>query len=187
MKLFLMLLACPLLLLACSEQKQTDYGTLPLTDSKLISRGQYLVAITGCNDCHSPKMMTDKGPVPDPSLLLSGHPEKMPMAPFDSVTSKNWLLFNMNLSAFKGPWGTSFAANLTPDDSGIGNWSEEQFSNALRKGYFKGLAGSRQLMPPMPWQGFAEMTDADVHAIFAYLKSIRPVSNYVPAVMAPGS
>ena len=186
MKTVLVFLAATGLLAACSAHKKPDMAELPLTDTSLISRGHYLVAISGCNDCHSPKMMTEQGPVPDPSLLLSGHPEKMPLAPFDSSTAKNWVLFNMNQTAIRGPWGVSFTANLTPDPSGLGNWTEEQFSNALRKGYFKGVVGSRRLLPPMPWQTYAQRSDEDLHAIFAYLKSLKPVKNYVPAAIPPG-
>lgn len=186
MRKIFFVLAMPLLLASCEEKKQ-DMASLPLTDSTLIKRGAYLVGITGCNDCHSPKMMTEQGPAPDPALLLSGHPEKMPLAPYDSSTAKNWVLFNMNQTAIKGPWGVSFAANITPDQSGIGNWSEAQFSKALRQGWFKGMEGTRKLLPPMPWQTYSVMSDEDVHAIFAYLKSLKPVKNYVPAAIAPGA
>ena len=185
------ILSAPLFMLACTENKKeeakADMSQLPLTDPILIKQGAHLVSISGCNDCHSPKKMTEMGPVPDESLLLSGHPEKLPLAPYDTSTVKNWVLFNMNMTAVRGPWGTSFAGNLTPDDTGIGNWTEQQFSNALRKGYFKGVEGGRMLLPPMPWQNFASYTDAEVHAIFAYLKSIKPVKNYVPAPIPPGA
>lgn len=190
MKKILFILAAPVMFAACSEntkEEKPDMSQLPLTDSTLIKRGAHLVTVSGCNDCHSPKMMTERGPVPDPALLLSGHPEKLPLASYDTGTVKNWVLFNMNMTAVRGPWGTSFAANLTPDPSGIGNWTETQFSNAIRKGYFKGIEGGRMLLPPMPWPNFASFTDEEVHAIFAYLKSLKPVKNYVPAPIAPGA
>lgn len=183
----------PALLAACSEpakkeataEKKSDPAAL--TDPELISRGKYLVSITGCHDCHSPKLMTPEGPVPDTSRLLSGHPSDMPVAPYDTGTSKNWVLFNMMNTAIKGPWGISFAANLTPDDQGIGNWSEEHFSTAMREGFYKGIRGGRKLLPPMPWQTYSVMKDEDVHAIFAYLKSLKPIANKVPAPIPPGS
>jgi hypothetical protein len=192
MKKIFFIMAAPLLLVSCSDnkkekQEKQDLFQLPLTDTLLINKGAHLVMVSGCNDCHSPKMMTEHGPVPDPALLLSGHPEKLPLAPYDTATIKNWVLFNMNMTAVRGPWGTSFSANLTPDPSGIGNWTEQQFSNALRKGYFKGVEGGRMLLPPMPWPNFAHFTDDEVHAIFAYLKSIKPVKNYVPAAIPPGA
>jgi hypothetical protein len=94
-------------------------------------------------------------------------------------------LFNMGSTAAVGPWGTSFAANLTPDDTGIGNWTEAQFVKCIREGKSKGLDGSRMLLPPMPWPGIAKMTDADLSAVFAYLQSIPPVKNAVPNPMPP--
>ncbi len=139
-----------------------------------------------CSDCHSPKMMTANGPVPDPAKLLSGHLFDKPLSPFDSVTAKGWLLFDMGETVSKGPWGTSYAANLTPDETGIGNWSEEQFSNSFRKGFFKGLTGSRHLMPPMPWPNYAEVTDEDTQAIFLYMKSLPAVKNLVPPSVPAG-
>jgi hypothetical protein len=65
----------------------------------------------------------------------------------------------MGSTATIGPWGMSFAGNLTPDDTGIGNWTYENFEKAMRKGKFKGLDGSRPILPPMPWQMLANVTD----------------------------
>ena len=95
------------------------------------------------------------------------------------------MLFNMNLTAFVGPWGLSYAANLTPDDTGIGAWTFENFLTAIRKGKYKGLEGSRDLLPPMPWQMYRNMTDDDLKAVFTYLKSLPPISNIVPAPKSP--
>ena len=75
----------------------------------------------------------------------------------------------------------SFAANLTSDDTGIGNWTEENFMRALRKGKFKGLEGSRDLLPPMPWFVYKNMTDEDLKSIYAYLKTVPAVENVVPS------
>jgi hypothetical protein len=81
-------------------------------------------------------------------------------------------------------WGSS-EAYLTPDETGIGNWTEEQFKKALTQGKYKGLDGGRMLLPPMPWVNYTKMADADVKAIFAYLKSIKPVNNLVPQPISP--
>jgi hypothetical protein len=121
--------------------------------------------------------MTDQGPVPDPVLLLSCHPAAILVSSFDSLTASNWILFHPMGTASKGPWGISYAANLTPDATGIGNWSEEQFFNAMRKGWYKGMEGTRPLMPLMPWQNYQNMPEEDLRAIFAYLKSLPPVKN----------
>jgi hypothetical protein len=96
--------------------------------------------------------MTDHGPVLDSSLLLSGHPAQLPAPDVNrkEMESKG-LAVTGDLTAWVGPWGVSFAANLTPDATGTGNWKEEQFMYAIREGKYKGLAGSRSLLPPMPW------------------------------------
>ena len=121
---------------------------------------------------------------PDPARLLSGHPqdEVIPKIPDDR---DGWVLFSMGLTASLGPWGVSYAANLTPDDTGLGDWSFEQFKTAITKGKYKGLEGSRSLLPPMPWQQFRNFSDQDLEAIFTYLQSLKPVKNLVPAPVSP--
>ncbi len=150
--------------------------------------GEHLVTIADCNACHTPKKMTDQGPVPDASLLLSGHPAQMPRIDIDrkEIESKG-LVVAMDLTEWVGPWGVSFAANLTPDATGLGSWTEEQFFIAIRQGKFKGLPDSRSLLPPMPWDMYRNMTDGELKAIFAYLKSIKPISNIVPMALPPTS
>lgn len=156
------------------------------TPEKLIQRGAYLVQIGGCNDCHSPKRMGAQGPEIIAETLLSGYPSDRPLVKFDSpMVKEGFSMFYPDLTAAAGPWGVSFAANLTPDETGIGNWTEEQFAKALKTGKLKGLDSGRMLLPPMPWQNYANMLDADVKAIFAYLKSIKPVKNVVPAPITP--
>jgi hypothetical protein len=137
----------------------------------------------GCNHCHSPKVFGPMGPVPDTTRLLSGHPSDMPLAKFDTATAKNWALFNVFNTAVVGPWGVSFSANLTSDSTGIGNWTEAQFFKAMREGKFKGLDNTRPILPPMPWKDIGSATDDDLKAIFAYLKSTKPVNNVVPAAI----
>ncbi|MEJ0054179.1 MAG: diheme cytochrome c-553 [Bacteroidota bacterium] len=182
------------LLAACStSEKKTEnvqevYPETPKevpvqTQAELIKRGLYLTTIGACNDCHSPKKMTPRGPEPDPSRLLSGHPqgEKLPAI----KNNQDWILFSQGLTAFVGPWGVSYAANLTPDDSGIGSWSFEQFKTAVTKGKYKGMEGSRDLLPPMPWALYKNFTEDDLKAVFVYLKSLPPVNNVVPSPVAP--
>jgi cytochrome c553 len=84
------------------------------------------------------------------------------------------------LTAAIGPWGISYAANLTPDDTGTGNWTEAQFMKAIREGKSKGLDGARPLLPPMPWEVARNMSDEDLKAVFAYLQSVKPIKNVVP-------
>jgi mono/diheme cytochrome c family protein len=153
-----------------------------------VEHGANLVQLGGCNDCHSPKMMGPKGPVLHPTKILSGHPAdaKLPSLPQGVLGPQAWGAITTNdLTAWVGPWGTSFAANLTPDPaSGIGGWTEEMFIKTLRTG--KHLGTGREILPPMPWQGIGQSTDQDLKDIFAYLKSLPPVSNVVPQPIPPG-
>jgi mono/diheme cytochrome c family protein len=152
-----------------------------------IRRGEYLVNLGGCNDCHSPKIFTPKGPMPDPDRLLSGHPsnEKLPNLPKDLIDPDKWGgLFSNDLTAWVGPWGASFASNLTPDEqTGIGLWTEELFIKTMRTG--KHLGAGRDILPPMPWYSLAKLSDDDLKAIFAYLRTIKPIKNLVPAPIPP--
>jgi len=151
-----------------------------------IARGKYLVGVMGCNDCHSPKRMGVNGPEIIPELMLSGYPADRPIIKFtDPLIKEGFGMFYPDLTAAAGPWGVSFAGNLTPDETGIGNWTEEQFKTAMTKGKFKGLENSRMLLPPMPWFNYIEMENEDLLAVFSYLKSIQPVRNIVPPPVSP--
>ncbi len=161
------------------EQKQ-------MTKDELIARGKYLVNIGGCNDCHSPKVMTRMGPVPDTTRLLSGHPSNEPLGKADPELVKpgRWILAPQDFTAYVGPWGISYAANITPDTAtGIGSWTLDTFEKALREGKFMG--SGRNLLPPMPWQAIGHLNDEDLKAMFTYLQSIPPVHNQVPGPVPP--
>ena len=184
-------LALAFLTFQCAQEAPKSDGKPEKEESasELVERGEYLVTISGCEDCHSPKKMTDRGPIPDPELRLSGHPAKLPIP---AITDKsmtapgNWVLFNSMTTVAVGPWGITYSANLTPDPTGIGEWSFAQFKKALTEGKAKGLDGGRMMLPPMPWPNYVNMKEEDMKAIFAYLKSLPPVSNLVPApVPAP--
>jgi hypothetical protein len=149
-------------------------------------RGKYLVAILGCNDCHTPLTLGPNGPAPDMSRMLSGHPEALVMPEPPRLPEGPWIwLGGGTNTAFAGPWGVSYASNLTPDeDSGIGAWSEEIFVKAIRTGQHWGQ--SRPILPPMPWQAQAQMTDDDLKAVYAYLRTIAPIKNRVPDAAPAG-
>lgn len=169
------------------EQVSAAAAPVAVDSADLVKRGGYLVAIGGCNDCHSPKMMTAQGPAPDASRLLSGYDSSRPFEGFDKATalSGKTVVFNIESTAAAGPWGISYAANLTPDDTGIGSWTFDQFRKAMKEGKWKGLDDTRPLLPPMPWQNFGDVADADLEAMFAYLKSLKPVNNPIPAPVPP--
>lgn len=152
-------------------------------------RGEYLVNFGGCNDCHSPKVMTPNGPAPDKARLLSGYPADTQLPPIPprvvGAAPNQWAaLTNGDLTAWVGPWGTSYTANLTPDkQTGLGGWTAEQFIKTMRTG--KHLGVGRPILPPMPWYSLAGLSDADLKAIFAYLRSLKPIKNQVPSPVPP--
>jgi len=152
-----------------------------------IKQGAYLVNAGGCNDCHSPKVFTAKGPIPDETRLLSGAPQnsKVPEIPAGIIAPDKWgALCNNDMTVWAGPWGVSFTANITPDNlTGIGAWTEASFIAAMRSG--KHLGAGRDILPPMPWPGLAQLNDSDLKAIFAYLKSVKPIRNQVPEPIPP--
>ena len=169
-----------------SADMQSPAISTELSGDQLVKQGEYLVTIMGCSDCHSPKDVGPQGFTLKTDLMLSGYPADRKLQKIDAgVIKQGWVLFNDDLTASAGPWGVSFSANLTSDQTGIGNWTEENFKRAMKEGKYKGLPNSRMLLPPMPWQNFAVIQDKEIDAIFAYLKSTRPVSNVPPPPVAP--
>ena len=158
----------------------------PVASQTAIERGKYLLAIMGCHDCHTPKKMGPQGPEIDLARALIGRPESDPLPPPPTLPPGPWMaVASWDLTAWSGPWGISYATNLTPDENtGMGIWTEEMFVKALRTG--RHMGASRPVLPPMPWQVFTNLTDDDMKSMFAYLKSLPPVKNRVPeAVIAP--
>jgi len=166
----------------CSPKEENK----AMSQKELIARGKYLVMTGGCGDCHSPKIYTENGPIPDSTKDLSGfqHDEKLPALDTKYVAPGNWVATESNFSAWVGPWGISYAANITPDKAtGIGELSEEMFIKALREGKMMGVG--RPILPPMPWQVIGQKSDQDLKAMYAYLKSINPIHNEVPQPIPP--
>ena len=157
----------------------------PAAAASAVERGTYLVTVAGCHDCHTPLKMGANGPEPDMALQLSGHPAALKAAEAPPLPQP-WVWAGTGTNtAFAGPWGISYAINLTPDEeTGIGLWSEQVFVNALKTGRHMGVG--RQVMPPMPWPWYAKMTDEDLKAIYAYLRTVPARKNQVPdAIVAP--
>jgi hypothetical protein len=140
------------------EETTATPGTKTMTKEEMIKHGDYIVTTGSCNDCHSPKVMTKMGPMPDSTRLLSGHPANDPLPPINlnSLKPGNWMSMASDITAFVGPWGISYTANLTPDSAtGIGAWSEATFINTIRSG--KHLGNGRDILPPMPWPFVAKL------------------------------
>jgi len=176
-----------LFLTQCTDEKKSDTGEIKPTvaqygayDSQ-VKWGEHLVKVGGCNDCHTPKKMGPNGPENDMSLMLSGHPAQTPPADFDpKEAAKKNLIITQTFTSWVGPWGTTYAANLTSDSTGIGNWKEEQFVKCLREKKWMGLDNTRPLMPPMSMMPATEMSEDELKAIFAYLKTTPAIKNVIP-------
>ena len=159
-------------------------GTRGARTEARVERGRYLVSIMACNDCHTPWKMGAAGPEPDMTRFLSGHPEGFATTPAPAP-SGTWLWAGAPTNtAYAGPWGVSYTANLTPDqNTGLGIWTEEMFIAAIRTGRHMGT--SRPIAPPMPWEIYRNATDEDLKAVFAYLRTIKPIVNHVPDYQPP--
>jgi hypothetical protein len=149
-----------------------------------VERGAYLVKIMACHDCHTPWKLGPQGPEPDMTRMLSGHPQDMVM-PGVKLQKGPWEWVGAATNtAFSGPWGVSFTANLTPDpETGLGKWTDETFIRALRTGRHEGQG--RPILPPMPYPQYRNATDEDLRAVFAFLQSIPAIRNRVPQPIDP--
>jgi mono/diheme cytochrome c family protein len=161
----------------------TAVATTRAPDAR-VARGRYLVAFAACGDCHTPLKNGPNSAEPDLSRFLSGHPESLKMSG-PPVAKGAWLWAGAATNtAFAGPWGISYAANLTPDrNTGLGIWTEAMFIAAMRTG--KHMGTSRPIMPPMPWESIKGATDEDLKSIYAYLRTIKPIVNHVPDYQPP--
>ncbi|HET8775798.1 MAG TPA: c-type cytochrome [Thermoanaerobaculia bacterium] len=159
---------------------------LKMTKAQQIERGKYLVTIGGCHDCHTPwTIQPDGKPGPDMSRALSGHPMQFPITkPVQLGTDRFAVAIAPMNTAYSGPWGVSFAANLTPDKlTGTGIWTFDIFKNTIRNGRHWGVG--RPLNPPMPWFNYRHMTDEDLEAVFTYIHTLKPIYNEVQEPLPP--
>jgi mono/diheme cytochrome c family protein len=128
-------------------------------DDAQVKRGEYLVNLGGCNDCHTPGYFLGK---PDMARYLGGSDVGFEIP---------------GLGVFIGP-------NITPDrETGIGSWTSDQIRTALQTGV---RPDGRVLAPIMPWHAFANLTDDDAKAVVAFLQSVKAVSNDVPGPFKSG-
>lgn len=134
-------------------------GCGPSGGGDKIKRGEYLVTLMACADCHTPGALIGK---PDAMKFLGGS----------------------NIGFFVPDLGTFYGPNLTPDkETGLGGWSEAEIVTALRTGT---RPDGRQLAPMMPWMAYAKLTDDDAAAIAAYLKTVPAISNKAPGPFGAG-
>jgi mono/diheme cytochrome c family protein len=155
------------------------------TAAARVKRGAHLVQTMGCNDCHTPWKMGPKGPEMDLTRALTGHPQDIVMPAPPALPEGPWIgSMSATNTAWAGPWGVSYTANLTPDkETGLGDWTEEQFIATMRTGRHQGKG--RPVLPPMPFWMVGALGDEDIKSLFAYLQSLPPVHNRVPAPVDP--
>ncbi len=180
-------LAVASVLPGCSKQQQAqttvDSSQTAQAAMPTVDRGKYLVTSIGCNDCHTPWKMGANGPEPDMSQMLMGHPAAMTID-HPAMLMPPWIWAgDMSMTAFSGPWGISFSANLTPDSTGLGSWTQDDFVSTMRTGKMKG--NGRTILPPMPWNWIGKLTDQDLQSIYMYLKTIPAIANKVPDPVPP--
>jgi hypothetical protein len=163
----------------------TSPAARPASADARVARGAHLVRTMGCNDCHTPWKVGPRGPEPDMSRALTGHPADLAMPPAPVLPPGPWAWVGAATNtAFAGPWGASFAANLTPDpETGLGKWTESTFIETMKTGRHEGRG--RPLLPPMPFPIIAALNDEDIRSLFAYLQSLPPVRNRVPQPVDP--
>jgi hypothetical protein len=187
-----------LLAAACSEQpppknhavapaaKEVTPARAETNPASEIARGAFLVKMGSCTDCHTPMVFDPKigMPVPQMERFLSGHPSGAPR-PSGEPKGHDQAVIGPTFTSFRLPFGTVFAANLTPDpETGLGNWTKDMFIRAVRTGRHMGGTG-RPIVPPMPWPTLAQQSDEDLSAIFAYLRSLPAIKNEVPQPEVP--
>jgi len=176
----LMTVAMPLVLWRAIASADDSHGA-----PDKLERGRYLVSTSGCHDCHTPFVPGPAGAEPDMTRMLSGHPETLEMPPVPDLGKGPWAIVAAGTNtAWSGPWGVSFTANLTPDrETGLGKWTFENFRDTIRSG--RHLGRGRYVLPPMPIPVYRNFTDADLEAVFAFLQSIPPIRNRVPQPLPP--
>jgi hypothetical protein len=180
-------IAMALVAVAVVRTQAQSTAALPAGDKAAdrVALGAKFVQLGGCDDCHTTKKMGPNGPELDISRRLAGHPQEMVMPPALALPPGPWVATVAGtLTAWSGPWGVSFPANLTPDaETGLGKWTEEEFLAALQTGRHQGRG--RQILPPMPWQNYSTLPEEDLKAIWAFLRTLPPVQNKVPDPIAP--
>jgi mono/diheme cytochrome c family protein len=124
-----------------------------------VERGQYLVKIGGCSDCHTPGGMLG---TPDKARLLGGSD-----VGFGDPASGVWI-----------------GGNLTPDkETGLGKWTLDEIVASFTTGV---NPDGRKLTEIMPWPTFAHLTPDDAKAVALYLQSLPPVKNAIPGPYKAG-
>jgi hypothetical protein len=187
-----------LIMLASCSEKASDAPPPPTTQKQpaevaaaeshatAVKRGEALVKMGGCSDCHTPMAFDPKigMPVPQMDRFLSGHPEGAP-DPSASPGKGDQAVIGPTFTSFRLPFGVVYAQNLTPDaETGL-RLNRAEFIATMRSGRHRGAADGRPVLPPMPWMNLQTASEADLGAMHAYLTSLKPVKNAVPEPKVP--
>jgi cytochrome c5 len=198
MKLGLFPVLALVLLAACTEKKEAPASTAPTTQKEppavaaaathadIVKRGEQLVKMGGCSDCHTPMAFDPKigMPVPQMDRFLSGHPAGAP-DPSGNPGKGDQAVIGPTFTSFRLPFGVVYARNLTPDPETGLRMEKAQFIATLRTGKHRGEAEGRPILPPMPWMNLQNASDEDLTAMYSYLQSITPIKNAVPEPKVP--
>jgi mono/diheme cytochrome c family protein len=131
-------------------------GSVPEPDlSTPEKRGRYVATLASCNECHTPRVQGEQVP----GMEFAGG----------------------NILKYEGARPPRAASNLTPAPNGIPYYNEALFLETIRTGRVR----EREISDVMPWGHYRNMTDEDLKAIFAYLKTLKPVDHYVDNALAP--
>jgi mono/diheme cytochrome c family protein len=114
-------------------------------DEKIIERGKYLVVITGCNDCHTGGYLLSEG----------------------EIAEEQWLMGNP--VGWRGPWGTTYGANL------------RTLVQSLTAEEWVTLSKTLKARPPMPWFNLNAMSESDARAMYEYIRHLGPGGEPAPA------
>lgn len=139
----------------------------------VIAQGKYLATVSGCIGCHTPL----QAQFTDPNNISTADRVTLSLSARDALDTSRLLAGGQTFNL--GPAGVLFTANLTPDpDTGIGKWTDKELKDSIRTGMSK---GGRMQHPIMPYRTYNNLAEADLDAIVAYLRSVPPVKNSVPA------
>lgn len=144
----------PLNFIMNTMPKEANHQEIP-SKSNIVEYGQYITVSASCYDCHTKQ---EKG-----KFIGEDYAGGM---------------------EFKLPTGDIVRTpNITPHESGIGNWSEKMFVNKFKmyadSGYVHQTVQPGEYQSPMPWTMYGGMKEEDIKAIYAYLRTVKPVDNFV--------
>ena len=172
MKYFLLIVLIIMMAVVISAQDGGDVNEFGMTEEEMLERGEYLAHIAGCVSCHTP--MREEYNVPPTEWSL----EQLQTVGwrFEDTQDLENDLFAGGRAFELGPMGVIFTPNLTPDSTGLGDWTDEEIETAIRIGVNK---DGRRLFPLMPYANFFNWAESDMQALIMFLRSVDPIENEV--------